>query len=159
VTAAAFKAKCVPEPNTGCWLWLQPDIRGGRISYGHFRIDRRPMGAHRASWLLYRGEIPAGAHVLHRCDTPSCVNPDHLFLGTHDDNMRDMAQKGRSQRHNARKTHCPAGHAYDGSNVYEHDGRRHCRTCVAARVIARRARLQGTSVMALVRGKWRQVPT
>ena len=53
------------------------------------------MEAHRASWLIHRGPIPKGIHVLHRCDVPGCVNPDHLFLGTHLENVGDMVAKGR----------------------------------------------------------------
>jgi hypothetical protein len=59
-------------------------VRGG---------ERR--GAHCQAWLLFRGEIPLGLFVLHKCDRPNCVNPDHLFLGTHTDNMRDAIRKGR----------------------------------------------------------------
>jgi HNH endonuclease len=51
--------------------------------------------AHRISWMLFRGEIPVDAHVLHKCDVTLCVNPDHLFLGTHTDNMQDCVTKGR----------------------------------------------------------------
>lgn len=91
--AAWIAARCIPEPNTGCWLWLLWCDRDG---YG--KPGQRGNGerlAHRISWLVYRGPIPDGASVLHRCDTPSCVNPDHLFIGDQLANMRDMIGKGR----------------------------------------------------------------
>lgn len=87
-----FHAKYVPEPNTGCWLWEGATIRSG---YGRHNINGVQMGAHRASWIIHNGDIPDGMHVCHKCDTPPCVNPDHLFLGTHADNMRDMQAKER----------------------------------------------------------------
>ena len=90
-----FEKKYIPEPNTGCWLWT---ATGDEKGYGHFRYKGRPQKAHRASWMLHRGEIPDGMLVCHHCDTPACVNPDHLFLGTNDDNMRDRQEKGRQAR-------------------------------------------------------------
>ncbi len=83
------------EPNTGCWLW------GGAINshgYGFFtRLDgRKNIKAHRAAWILYRGRIPDGLFVLHNCpsgDISGCCNPDHLWLGTQGDNMRDRVNK------------------------------------------------------------------
>ncbi len=63
--------------------------------YGRFHLDGKKELSHRASWRIFRGEIPEDRQVLHECDNPSCVNPNHLFLGTHDDNMKDMAKKGR----------------------------------------------------------------
>jgi len=67
-----------------------------RKGYGMFKIKNKSGRAHRVAWQIYRGEIPAGLHVLHRCDTPSCVNPQHLFLGTNGDNVRDaVAKHGR----------------------------------------------------------------
>lgn len=89
-----FEDKYIFEPNTGCWLWTAASDSSG---YGMIRAGENYMSkAHRVSWRLYRGEIPQDMYVCHTCDTPSCVNPNHLFLGTHTDNMRDMASKGRS---------------------------------------------------------------
>lgn len=100
-----FQTKFVPEPNSGCWLWT-----GGSFSerYGRIKIDGADLLAHRVAWELYRGEIPEGLCVLHRCDTPFCINPNHLWLGTHKDNHLDMVTKGREvyvngERHGRRK--------------------------------------------------------
>lgn len=79
----------------GCWLWTASTTRGyGQVA---FRADGRfvMVYAHRLSWELSYGGIPAGLSVLHRCDTPRCVRPDHLFLGTQRDNLTDARQKGR----------------------------------------------------------------
>jgi hypothetical protein len=90
-----FEKKFIPVTDSGCWLWLASCNRRG---YGQFMMTTpsvRPQLAHRVSWRLYRGEIPDGKHVLHKCDTPSCVNPDHLFIGTDFENVHDMIRKGR----------------------------------------------------------------
>jgi len=78
----------------GCWLWTGARASNG---YGSFRFADRPCAtaAHRAAWELACGPIPHGMHVLHRCDNPPCVNPAHLFLGTHLENVRDREAKGR----------------------------------------------------------------
>lgn len=79
------------EPNTGCWLWL-----GSATRYGRFWFNsKKPTSAHRAAWILFRGAIPDGLSVCHKCDMPPCANPDHLFLGTHRENMLDAGRKGR----------------------------------------------------------------
>lgn len=89
-------AKVEPEPNTGCWLWTGATTGGERPgSYGQLRLDRRMVLAHRAMYEAFVGAIPDGMHVLHRCDTPLCVNPAHLFVGTQRDNMRDRDAKHR----------------------------------------------------------------
>jgi hypothetical protein len=85
-----FEQKFARIPFAGCWLWTGA---GGR--YGSFMLNGRRRDAHRAAWELYCGAIPAGTCVLHKCDVPMCVNPGHLFLGSHRDNTLDMINKGR----------------------------------------------------------------
>lgn len=77
-----------------CWLWTGPRSASG---YGRCSRGMKKHRAHRVAFALYVAEIPEGMHVLHRCDNPPCVNPAHLFLGTHIDNMRDMEAKGRAK--------------------------------------------------------------
>lgn len=93
-TPERFWSRAIPEPNSGCWLWCGSVNRRG---YGKAHLGHEQL-AHRVAWKLSGGAIPRGAHVLHRCDTPSCVNPSHLFVGTHADNMRDKVAKGRQAR-------------------------------------------------------------
>lgn len=94
-----FAEKHVPIPDAGCWLWTAAvDGKG----YGAFRMEKMEQ-AHRASWLLHHGPIPDGMCVCHKCDTPLCVNPSHLFLGTNLDNMRDRDRKGRAAKRDGEK--------------------------------------------------------
>lgn len=79
----------------GCWLWTGAVSHNG---YGKLWTGTATVPAHRYSYTLHTGAIPDGLSVLHRCDTPACVNPEHLFLGTHTDNMADMVQKRRQYR-------------------------------------------------------------
>lgn len=88
-----FSQGYMPEPNTGCWLWAKACKDNG---YGMTYLNRSAITAHRCSWILNRGPIPIGMCVCHKCDTPACVNPDHLFLGTNRDNINDCQRKGRS---------------------------------------------------------------
>src|SRR3990167_1363965 len=78
---------------SGCWIW---NACRGSHGYGAFLIGRRSFQAHRVAWMLTYGDIPEGLHVLHRCDVKACVNPSHLFIGTHQDNMTDRNRKGRA---------------------------------------------------------------
>ncbi len=98
---ARFMAKVTVSPS-GCWEWQGEIMNSG---YGRFAFKGRTRTmAHRASYLLFVGPIPEGYFVLHRCDHPRCVRPEHLFTGTAVDNMQDMLRKGRG--------HSPSGEAH-----------------------------------------------
>lgn len=90
-TPESFYAQAIPEPNSGCWLWTGPVNGDG---YGKVFYHGKQYKTHRLSLKLHCG-LAKGDHALHRCDTPSCINPEHLFAGTHQDNMADMKRKGR----------------------------------------------------------------
>lgn len=93
-----FEAKYLPEPNSGCWLWTASVRPNG---YGQLGVQydgvQKVELAHRVSYLLKHGprSLDDGSHVLHSCDTPCCVNPDHLRKGTHQENMQEKVEKGR----------------------------------------------------------------
>ena len=93
--AERFWEKCEPEPNSNCWLWIGARNADGYGLIGRFR-QRGSSLAHRVSYELHGG-TPGELRVLHRCDTPPCVNPTHLFLGTQRDNVWDSVQKGRAR--------------------------------------------------------------
>lgn len=78
-----------------CWIWTGATFNEGD---GAFGWNKKVWRAHRVAWILTHGEIPQGMLLCHHCDTPQCVRPAHMFLGTHYDNMEDMFQKGRDAR-------------------------------------------------------------
>ena len=91
-----FVALADIRPGNVCWPW---NGKRNKRGYGYFGVGGQGAGtklAHRISWLLWRGRIPKGLWVLHRCDNPPCVNPNHLFLGTAKDNSDDCIAKGRN---------------------------------------------------------------
>lgn len=82
------------DRSCSCWTWLGPRNDHG---YGRWRYSGKKWNAHRVAWIFSIGLIPVGLHVLHRCDNPACVNPKHLWLGTHQDNVDDRERKGRNR--------------------------------------------------------------
>lgn len=91
-----FSSK-VEVRNTGCWKWMGAISKS--IGYGVIGLGGRRLGkeyAHRVAWMLAVGPIPAGKEICHHCDNRWCVNPDHLFLGSRSDNMKDAHKKGRT---------------------------------------------------------------
>jgi hypothetical protein len=109
-----------------CHLWVGATQGNG---YGSVGGSGTAEGAHRVSWRFSKGPIPAGMNVLHKCRNRHCVNPDHLYLGTQRENLRDAIREG-TLRPPKRKTHCLRGHAYsEQPNPFGSDGYHACWVC------------------------------
>lgn len=122
-----FESKYIPEPNSGCWIWIAGIDRCG---YGKFAVGKESL-AHRASYRLYKGEIPEGLEIDHKCRVRCCVNPNHLEAVTHTENIK-RGEYAATHR-NRVKTHCMRGHELSGYNVihkkWKGGFRRNCRKC------------------------------
>tara|TARA_R110002126_G_scaffold200558_1_gene348144 strand:- start:156 stop:668 length:513 start_codon:yes stop_codon:yes gene_type:complete len=97
---ARFYARTLLPNDKDCMIWVGSKIASGYGQLCKYKEKPRSILAHRFSYRLHYGEFNQGLHVLHRCDTPSCVAPEHLFLGTPKDNSNDKINKGRANNHN-----------------------------------------------------------
>ena len=127
-TIETLMSRVMPITEVGCWIWLG----ALRCGYGHISWENKPALVHRVMWVLTNGPIPDGMNVCHKCDTPPCCNPTHLFLGTDQDNVHDAVRKGRHAR--MQNTHCPQGHEYTEANTRYRTGSsgrrsKFCATC------------------------------
>lgn len=130
------------QKTDGCWLWIASKFPAG---HGQFSFNGRSTPATHVSWFLEHGVLPK-FQMNHKCDTPSCVRPDHLFDGTQSENILDCVKKGRHRagRWQATKTHCPKGHAYSLENTRYCGRKRTCRACTNARAKTNFAKKRNT---------------
>lgn len=151
-----------------CWDWQKSRTRSG---YGYFYMGKgwpggnKGIPASRASWILYKGEIPSGMIVCHHCDNPACVNPSHLFLGTDYDNTLDKLKKGRQSRgekhSRATKAAIPRGSKHYASKITEEQVKEICELRASGlfyREIAAIFNMETTSIWKIATGKrWQHV--
>lgn len=127
--AACLEKKVVTS--SGCWEYTGARNNKG---YGKCMFGQKEISAHRLSAAVNLGlDLSSGLQACHDCDNPPCFNPDHLFIGTQSDNVRDCVAKGRQKE--IKKTHCASGHPYSGANLrIAKNGKRICRTCANDRL-------------------------
>lgn len=149
-----------------CWIWAGAKNSDG---YGSFKLNGRAEKSHRIAYILKHGSIPNGMHVLHRCDTPACCNPDHLFLGTHQDNIKDMDSKGRrgvavgdrnGRRLHPERWHVPWGDGHSNTKLSEADlvtVREMLSVGIAQKNIAERFNVSESLICQIAKGKARNI--
>lgn len=120
-----IEARIIPEPMSGCWIWLGP-LRDNKEGYGGASYQGKTYRAHKLVYQLLRAEVSKGLTLDHLCRNRICCNPDHLEPTTWKINIHrgiGVAPK------NLAKSHCPQGHLYDEANTYHWNNQRFCRTC------------------------------
>lgn len=139
----------VEKSDGGCWMWIGTKVNKG---YGVIGYRGKAIGAHRMSYIIHHGEIPDGMILLHSCDNPSCVNPDHLRLGTRAENCADKVAKGRQNR----------GETNSNAKVTETDViemRRLYANGSTCAELAEKYSLSGVGVWQIVTGRnWKHIP-
>jgi hypothetical protein len=126
ITKQKLKGYSNHDLKTRCWIWTRSTNTQG---YGQIWIGSKNYAAHRLSWIIYKGQIPNKLLVCHTCDNPRCINPKHLFLGTHYDNSIDALIKGRLHQIWKPKTHCHRGHKMDKIQIRNGHIRNICSKC------------------------------
>lgn len=142
----------VRKDPSGCWIWTGHINERG---YGAFGFRGKSWLAHRAAWTIFCGAIPRGACVLHRCDNPPCVNPEHLETGDYAKNMRDMAQRGRHSVGNRKGERHPRAKLTDTDAIEMHMMKRRGE---ALGTIAQRFAVTKSTACGILRGRrWQHV--
>lgn len=132
-----FNDLYLPDPNSGCWLWIGTVMRVRPWSAPLHQLFRPVFDrfgqrtfAYRFAYETFVGPIPDGKFICHKCNVPLCVNPNHLYAGDTQTNADDRVRAGRNQRHMALRTHCPKGHEYNKENTrILREKYRACRAC------------------------------
>ena len=146
----AFHEKYKVDPKTGCWNWTASLMQTG---YGQFNPrNGKIVTAHRFSYQTHKGEIPKGMFVCHTCDNRACVNPDHLWIGTNAENLKDMREKGRAVYSPQR------GEDNHSSKISAKDAEFIFLSCEKQSVLAEKFNLTQAAISAIQTGKnWRNV--
>lgn len=128
----------IPEPNSGCWIWL--GNKNKKSGYSKITLPgHKHMSGHRASYIAFKGEIPEGMQIDHICYNPACVNPDHLQVVTPEQNAAGNRRLGLPKAHVTLRakwdkiTHCRRGHEYKEEETYMREGKwksRRCKICI-----------------------------
>lgn len=138
--ASIFFWSRTKKTGTGCWEWAGYRTAAG---YGQLTENGVQKYAHRTAWEKIKGPIPDGLFIIHVCDNPPCINPNHLRAATPQENSKDMVSKSRDINQNGGKPFCIMGHAFSETNTYLNKKykKRSCKKCAIRRQRIRRGKL------------------